>query len=119
MWVPHSILYKICVEHLRQWEKGTRKSLKFGVPMIWQEQKNHYDDCYFCMTKIVGINKNNRHKWKYPNISSAQRPIPHSENVPIPAPHQAVQQSQEDEAETPISSQAANVFSLFHRNFQN
>lgn len=40
VWVPHSVC-KICVEHLRQWEKGTRKFLKFGVPMIWREQKNH------------------------------------------------------------------------------
>lgn len=109
VWVPHSVC-KICVEHLRQWERGTRKSLKFGVPMIWREQKNHYDDCYFCMINIVGINKNNRHKWKYPNISSVQRPVPHSENVPIPTFHQVVQQSQEDEAEIPISSQVDDDF---------
>lgn len=62
------------------------------------------------MTNIVGINKNNRHKWKYPIIPSAQRPIPHSENVPIPASHQAVQQSQEDQTETPISSQVDDDF---------
>lgn len=86
MWVPH-IVCKICIEHLRQWEKGTRKSLKFGVPMMWREQKNHHDDCYFCMTSLAGINKNNRSKWKYPNISSATRPIPHSETVPVPVFH--------------------------------
>lgn len=108
-WVPHRVC-KVCVEHLRQWEKGTRKSLKFGVPMIWREQKNHYDDCYFCMTNIVGINKNNRQKWKYPNISSAQRPIPHSENVPVPIFHQVMQQPQEDQVEKPISSQEDDDF---------
>lgn len=100
-WVPHSVC-KMCVEHLRQWEKGTRKSLKFGVPMIWKEQRNHNDDCYFCMTNIVGINKNTRHKWKYPNISSARRPIPHSENVPVPVFQELDQLPQCQEESTEI-----------------
>ena len=98
VWVPHSVC-KMCIEHLRQWEKGMRKSLKFGVPMLWREQKNHHDDCYFCMTNVLGMNKNNRHKWKYPNISSAIRPMPHSDSVPIPISHQAIQESEEDQIE--------------------
>ncbi len=97
-WVPH-IVCKMCTEHLRQWANGTRKSLKFGVPMIWKEQKNHHDDCYFCMVNIVGINKNNRHKWKYPNVSSARRPTSHSEDIPIPVFRQ-LSDSQEGEVQT-------------------
>lgn len=82
-WVPHFVC-KTCVEHLRQWTNGKRKSLKFGVPMIWKEQKNHNEDCYFCLVNIIGINSNNRHKWKYPDLDSARRPLQHSDEIPIP-----------------------------------
>jgi len=60
-WAPH-IVYKTCTKHLRQWTKGKRSCLKFGVPMVWREPKNHFDDCYFCIVNIIGINRNNRDK---------------------------------------------------------
>ena len=50
-WAPH-IACKTCVEHLRQWINGKRRSLQFGVIMVWREPKNHHDDCYFCMVNI-------------------------------------------------------------------
>lgn len=53
-WAPH-IVCSICVEELRQWTKGEKKAMRFGVPMIWREQKNHSDDCYFCTCKSKGI----------------------------------------------------------------
>jgi hypothetical protein len=40
---PH-IVCKTCTEHLRQWTNGNRSCLKFGVPMVWKEPKNHFDD---------------------------------------------------------------------------
>lgn len=86
-WAPHQVC-KMCTEHLRQWTTGKRKSLKFGVPMVWREPKNHFDDCYFCLVNITGINRNNRSKWTYPDLASARRPVPHSEEVPIPTFHQ-------------------------------
>ena len=82
-WAPH-IACKTCVEHLRQWINGKRQSLQFGVPMVWREPKNHHDDCYFCMVNIKGINRNNRRKWIYPDLESARRPVPNSDEVPIP-----------------------------------
>ena len=82
-WAPH-IVCKTCTEHLRQWTNGNRKCLKFGVPMVWREPKNHHDDCYFCLVNITGINRNNRSKWTYPDLDSARRPYPHSDEVPIP-----------------------------------
>lgn len=45
---------------------------------------NHFDDCYFCIINITGINRNNRNKWTYSNLASAIRPIPHSDEIPIP-----------------------------------
>nr|CAI5868801.1 unnamed protein product [Callosobruchus analis] len=82
-WAPH-LVCKTCTEQLRQWTTGKRKCLKFGVPMVWREPKNHVDDCYFCLANINGINRNNRHQWTYPNLDSAIRPIPHSDEIPIP-----------------------------------
>ena len=58
--------------------------LKFGVPMVWREPKNHVDDCYFCLVNVKGFNKKNKQHLQYPNIHSAMRPIPHSDKVPIP-----------------------------------
>lgn len=79
-WIP-SIVCKMCSEHLRQWNNGKRRQLKFGVPMVWREPKNHYDDCYFCLVKLRGVN---RKKMIYPDLESAKRPLPHSEDVPVP-----------------------------------
>nr|CAI5858285.1 unnamed protein product [Callosobruchus analis] len=41
-WAPH-LVCKTCTEQLRQWTTGKRKCLKFGVPMVWREPKNHVD----------------------------------------------------------------------------
>ncbi|GBL92366.1 hypothetical protein AVEN_174668-1 [Araneus ventricosus] len=51
--------------------------------MVWREPQNHFDDCYFCLVNINGINRNNRSKWTYPDLVSARRPDPHSELEPI------------------------------------
>ena len=37
--------------------KGNQTALKFGIPMVWREPANHFDDCYFCMTILAGFNK--------------------------------------------------------------
>jgi uncharacterized protein with PIN domain len=42
-WAPHKVC-SVCVEELRQWSKGTKKSFYFGVPMIWREPRNHSDN---------------------------------------------------------------------------
>nr|XP_047125236.1 uncharacterized protein LOC124807409 [Hydra vulgaris] len=81
-WAPH-IVCKTCVENLRQWKNGQRKGLKFGVPMVWREQKNHDSDCYFCLVNVKGINRFKKRKFEYPDLESARRPVPHSDDVPI------------------------------------
>ena len=52
-WAPH-LVCRSCVENLRQWTKGKRKSLSFGISMVWREQQSHLDDCYFCTVSISG-----------------------------------------------------------------
>ena len=36
---------RTCVEALRNWTKGNKKSLPFGIPMQWREGKDHINDC--------------------------------------------------------------------------
>ena len=73
-----------CVKTLKSWSQGKNAKLKFGVPMVWRETKNHVDDCYFCLVNVKGFNKKNKQHLQYPNIDSAMRPIPHSDKVPVP-----------------------------------
>ena len=77
-WAPHMVC-KRCTEHLRQWSKGTRESMNFGIPMIWREPSNHATDCYFCAINIMGINKKIAAHWSVPIC-----PTPHSEEIPVP-----------------------------------
>ena len=37
-WAPHKVC-KSCMESLRYWSQGKDRHLKFGIPMIWREQK--------------------------------------------------------------------------------
>ena len=51
--------------------------------MIWREQKNHVDDCYFCLVNVKGCSRKNKHLIQYPNLDSALRSIPHSDQIPL------------------------------------
>ena len=53
--------------------------------MIWREPANDVDDCCYCMTNLVGYNKKNRKDILYPSVLSATRPIPSSDENPVPA----------------------------------
>jgi hypothetical protein len=52
--------------------------------MVWREPKDHSSDCYFYLTNIRGITSKSRHTVKYPDLPSAVRPVPHSEEYPVP-----------------------------------
>ena len=54
--------------------------------MVWREPRNHADDCYFCLTNITGFNASSRKKIQYPNLRSAMRPVPHSDDLPVSTP---------------------------------
>ena len=69
-WAPHIVCHN-CEEMLRDWTKGKRKGLPFGVPMVWREPKDHISDCYFCIVNTKGVGKKNRHMVTYPSIPSA------------------------------------------------
>ncbi|XP_027233923.2 uncharacterized protein [Penaeus vannamei] len=82
-WTPHMVC-KACAENLRQWTKGKKSCLKFGIPMIWREPTNHATDCYFCAIDITGVNRKNRSSLKYPDLQSARRPVAHCDEIPVP-----------------------------------
>jgi hypothetical protein len=82
---PH-IACNTCVEGLRYWYDGKRKAMPFAIPRQRREQKNHYDDCYFCMVTVAGYNKKNKKGITYPNLLSALRPIPLGPDLPVPSP---------------------------------
>jgi hypothetical protein len=56
--------------------------------MVWREQKDHFTDCYFCLTTIDGRNSKAKHTKVYPSIPSALRPVEHEDSLPIPKPPQ-------------------------------
>ena len=80
---PHIVCQK-CFINLNNWSRNKISSLPFGIPMIWREPKNHLDDCYFCMVKTSGFNLKNKSIIQYPSLPPAIRPVPHSNDVPIP-----------------------------------
>ncbi len=53
--------------------------------MVWREQWNHIDDCYFWITKTEGFSKKTKHLVQYPDFPSVMRPVPHDPQVPISA----------------------------------
>ncbi|KAK5643931.1 hypothetical protein RI129_007776 [Pyrocoelia pectoralis] len=74
-------------------------SMPFAVPMIWREPSNHVSDCYFCMVPPLkhGMSRKKKRTITYPTLTSATRPIPHGEGLPVPIPpEQYVLQSDED-----------------------
>ena len=95
---PH-VACKACVSKLRMWYNKKLKNLPFGIPMVWREQQNHHDDCYFCMISTKGFNKRNKSKIIYPNLKSAIRPVPHSDDIPVPTPPLEMQSSLDSESE--------------------
>ena len=57
-WVPHMVC-NVCSETLRGWTNGKR-SLNFGIPMVWRDSTNHVTDCYFCAVDVTVINRKTR-----------------------------------------------------------
>jgi hypothetical protein len=83
-----------CLEGLRYWYDGKRKEMPFAIPMQRREQKNHYDDCYFCMVNFTGYNKKNKKGITYPNLLSAIRPDPQLHVTTLPESTQEFKNTQ-------------------------
>ena len=64
--------------------KTKRQTIGFAVPMVWREQADHVNDCYFRMTNVDGFSSKSKGNIKYPNLPSAIGPISHSAELPPP-----------------------------------
>ena len=84
-WAPH-IRCRNCYVSMTQWLIGKRKSMPFVVPMVWREPTNHFSNCYFCLTKVLGHSKKSKSKIVYRDCPSALRPVAHApKNIPVPS----------------------------------
>jgi hypothetical protein len=102
--------------------------MPFALPTIWREPTDHLTDFYFCRVPPFrhGITKKKR-TVNYPNYSSAIRPVPHTEYLPVPVtPQEYILDSDEEPAENrektfqPSTSRDADLtadlqFNEFHR----
>lgn len=81
-WVPH-ICCNSCSVNLVAWLKNKGRSMRFGVPMIWREPRNHVDDFYFCLVAPLqhGTSRKKKGIVEYPNIPSDIRPVPHRKDL--------------------------------------
>ena len=84
-WDSHTVC-GTCYSGLTQWPVGKRQRMPFGVPMVWREPKDHTSDCYYCLTKIKGFNKNVKGNIVYPDCESALKPVKHSYEIPVALP---------------------------------
>lgn len=113
-WAPHKVCRR-CEEDLRLWFKGKKNAFRFGIPMIWREQKNHTTDCYFCSVNVKGFNSKNKRNISYPNLDSAIRPVPHSSEISIPQPPSSLDEypiELEDEATLSPPGESSSDFSF-------
>ena len=58
------------------WRNKKRKSMSFGVPVVWREGKDHITDCYVCMTNLKGINRKSKHHVQYSDVPTTIKPVP-------------------------------------------
>jgi hypothetical protein len=52
--------------------------------MVWREQEDNSSDCYFYLTDETQMTCKSEHPVKCPDLPSAIRPVPHSEELPVP-----------------------------------
>lgn len=80
-----SIACTTCINSLQAWSKGKRESMPFGVPMLWTETEIHDDsNCYLCVNNLIRMNRKTAQTHTYVSVPSAQIPLPHSDQIPVP-----------------------------------
>ena len=66
---------KICVKNLWDYGNGKNRSMPFTIPIVWREEKDLIEDCYFCINS-KGINPKNKNHVQFPDVLSVKRPTP-------------------------------------------
>jgi hypothetical protein len=84
-WVPH-VLRTSCSNGLLDWMHKRKTAVSFAISMIWQDPKNHVDDCYFCCVIVTGFSAKNKLKILHHNVNPTITPIPYDDNLRVPKP---------------------------------
>ena len=84
-WAPH-VPCTSCSKGLLDWMHKRKTAVSFAVSMVWQEPKNHVDDCYFCCVIVTGFSAKNKLKILHHNVNSTIISIPHDDNLRVPEP---------------------------------
>jgi len=72
-WAPH-IVCGACYMMLMRWGKtGKSERLRFTKPMVWSAPSCR-ENCYFCMTNIIGFTSTTKANISYANVSSVVKP---------------------------------------------
>ncbi len=70
--------------------------MKFATSRIWREPTGHSADCFFCtVDPSKRRSRKNASAVFYPDIPSSIAPVPHSAVLPVPAPPERSQLSEE------------------------
>ncbi|XP_055307618.1 uncharacterized protein LOC129571793 [Sitodiplosis mosellana] len=74
-----------CYTGLMKWMDQKQTQMRFGAPMIWTDPGAHNpNNCYPCRNFVRGMNVKNTKSKEYFAVPSAQRPLPHSDIIPVP-----------------------------------
>ena len=87
-----------CAATVRNWLNNKGRSVTFALPMLWREPTDHLTESHFYSSATSARNyKEKKRPVNYPNISSAIRPVPHTEDPPFPVPPQQYSSDSDDE----------------------
>jgi hypothetical protein len=81
---PH-ICCSTCAGKINRWQHGSQPSIHFAVAIVWCERKDHFWDCYICLTNVTDFFAQSTHGIQYQNLHSAIWPVPH-DSFRIPKP---------------------------------
>lgn len=107
-WQPNYIC-STCRKNLHRWSNGDGK-MTFGAPMLWREQFNHENDCYFCLSNIKGATMAKRQSIVYANVSTVTKTVLHSDALPVPPLSRTHEFSPQYQSSSPSQASSGNLF---------
>lgn len=85
-WAPNSVC-KSCYNGLMKWSKKDQLSMRYAVPMIWNDPVEHKSDkCYACMNTLERMNAKTAKKRKYVGTANVELPVRNSAEFRPPTP---------------------------------
>jgi hypothetical protein len=108
-WALH-ISCLTCATTLTEWMKRNCCAMPFSIPMVWHESKDHFSDCYFCLTNIAGHSSRSKHTIKYPDASSVLKCVPHEMGQPVPQPYLEPTESGPSQKSAPEDAQPSEEY---------